>query len=256
MLKLYGGSTMADYNVKFTLPDVVYHGTTMNAIDNPSGLKHKLINFNFLKESRQKDFGTGFYTTIDLKQAMSWPLGKFITSIQTGFESMMQSDLPAVAKIRILPENYDDLLNVVDFRGESHEWVKYILTHRFDSSFDYCRCENHAHIVCGSMADNNTGHVISEFINSGMDITNPDHQKWFGEQITLSKDGTRRLLGLELGDQIAFFDERLNRMLKFEGYYKLNYDRFLEKLSNQWDNSNEWDDIYQFQEEWDYYEES
>lgn len=237
---------MAEYNVELKLPDVVYHGTTMGAINSPSGLRNKLINFEFLQGSRQKDFGTGFYTTIDLKQAMSWPLGKFITLINTGVQTISQNEIPAVAKIRILPENYEDHLNVVDFRGESHEWVKYILAHRYDSSLNYCRCENHAHIVCGCMADNNTGDVISEFISRGMDISNPDHQLWFGEKITMSKDGTQRLLGLELGDQIAFFDERLNRMLKFEGYYKLNLDRF----SGQMDNSN------QYQKEWDYHDQT
>ncbi|MEK5183169.1 MULTISPECIES: DUF3990 domain-containing protein [unclassified Paenibacillus] len=236
---------MAEYNVKLTLPDVVYHGTTMGAINSPVGLRNKLINFEFLQESRQKDFGTGFYTTIDLRQAMSWPLGKFIRFINTGVQTISPDEIPAVAKIRILPENYDDVLNVVDFRGESLDWVKYILTHRYDSRINYCRCDNHAHIVCGCMADNNTGDVISEFINSGMDITNPNHQLWFGEQITQSKEGTR-LLGLELGDQIAFFDERLNRMLKFEGYYELNLTRFSGKLDNS----------SQYQEEWDFHEQS
>jgi hypothetical protein len=49
------------------------------------------------------------------------------------------------------------------------------------------------------------------------------------------------LPGLELGDQIAFFDERLNRLLQFEGYYKLNLAKFTGKINDSTSYKKEWD---------------
>ncbi|MDG0809689.1 DUF3990 domain-containing protein [Cohnella rhizosphaerae] len=173
------------------------------------GLKTKLINFEFLRESRNRDFGTGFYTTIDLNQAMTWPVGKLIRRIESGAETISSNEIPAVAKIRIYPERYGDDISVKDFRGESFDWVRFVLNHRYDSSLDRCLCDTredmpHPQIVCGSMADNDTGDVIAEFIQSGMSLDEAEHINWFGRNITRSRDGNR-LLGLELGDQIAFF---------------------------------------------------
>lgn len=51
---------MAIYISTLHLHDVVYHGTTVGAIHS---LKQQLINFEFLGESKQRDLGTGFYTT-------------------------------------------------------------------------------------------------------------------------------------------------------------------------------------------------
>lgn len=56
--------------------------------------------------------------------------------------------------------------------------------------------------------------------------------------ITRFKDW-KCLLGLELGDQIAFL-MRLNRTLKFEGYYKLDRNHFSENLNNSTKYKKEW----------------
>lgn len=224
---------MANYITTLRLPDVVYHGTTMGALP---GLKQKLINFEFLKESRQRDFGTGFYTTLDLNQAMRWPYGKFKRKIKLVTE-IQAEEIPAVVKIRIHPDLYTDDITVLDFRGEGMDWLKFVLAHRIESSLNHCTCEEdygipHPQIVCGSMADNNTGAVLYEFMITGRSKRNPDDVRWFQDNITRDESG-KRLLGLELGDQITFFDERLNKMLTFEGYYKFNVEKYSGDLKRE-----------------------
>jgi len=222
---------MANYITTFRLPDVVYHGTFLKAI--PS-IKQKIINFDFLKQSYNRDFGTGFYTTIDLKQAMRWPVLKVTKKLITGGK-VEADEAPAVVKIRLHPERYDDDITVLDFRGESMEWVKFLLSHRLDSSAHRCSCledfgHPHPQIVCGSMADNDTGGIIEEFVRSGRSKDVLDDVIWFAEMITQDDNG-EKLSALELGDQIAFFDERLNRIMSFEGYYTLRMEDYTLNLN-------------------------
>ncbi|WDH82423.1 DUF3990 domain-containing protein [Paenibacillus urinalis] len=217
---------MANYITSLRLPDVVYHGTTMGAI--PS-LKRQLINFQFLRKSRDRDFGTGFYTTLDLNQAMKWHFNKLSKKIKRG-EEINTDEIPAVVKIRLHPNRYNDDISVLDFRGEGMDWIKFLLSHRLESSLDHCTCledfgHPHPQIVCGSMADNDTGPVLLEFKMSGRSKNIPEDVLWFADQITRDENG-KRLFGLELGDQIVFFDERLNKMLTVEGYYKFNVELF------------------------------
>ncbi|WP_178076128.1 DUF3990 domain-containing protein [Paenibacillus oralis] len=224
---------MANFITSLRLPDVVYHGTTVAAIP---GLKQKLINFEFLKESRLRDFGTGFYTTLDLNQAMKWHFGKLAKKIKRGME-IRKEEIPVVAKIRINPDRYDDDITVLDFRGEGMDWIKFLLSHRLDSSIHQCNCMDdfghpHPQIVCGSMADNDTGAVLYEFMITGRSKNNPDDVRWFADNITRDENG-KRLLGLELGDQITFFDERLNNILTLDGYYKFNVEQFSGKLNRE-----------------------
>lgn len=224
---------MANFITTFRLPDVVYHGTTMGAI--PS-LKQRLLNFEFLKNSRNKDFGTGFYTTLDLNQAMEWPYKKVRRKIMRG-EKIEIDEIPAVVKIRLHPERYDDDITVLDFRGEGMDWIKFILSHRLESSLHHCECledfgHPHPQIVCGSMADNDTGPIVLEFMLTGRSKNNTEDVQWFANMITRDEEG-QRLYGLELGDQIAFFDERLNAMMSFEGYYKFDVERYSGSLNRK-----------------------
>lgn len=236
-------------NTRFVLPDTLYHGTTMGAILNPEGFRKQLINEAFMRNfrSQNKDFGTGFYTTIDFRQAAHWARKSFVAAWRTGVRAFMPEELPAILKIRYRPVVGDNEYSVLDFRGESKEWSDFILVHRYQSSLHECYCRmifghEHPKIVCGPMADNDTGSVIAVFKEENRAFYREEDRSWFQEQITQTEDGFRRV-GLELGDQIAWFGEELNNFLEYDGYYKLNVERFLADHVNE----------KNYREEWDYY---
>lgn len=231
------------------LPEVLYHGTKMSAVLNPNGFSNKVINENFMNNirSNDRDFGTGFYTTVDFRQAANWAKKALVSAENSGFETYPEQELPVVLKIHCqLPSEFD-AIEVYDFRGESDKWSDFILLHRYKSSLNNCACINifgheHPQIVCGPMADNDTGSVIALFKDQKREILNESDRMWFREEITKSEDGRRRV-GLDLGDQLAWFGETLNSFLTLDGYYKLNMDSF---LGDEVTGKNYWG-------EWDYY---
>lgn len=241
---------MSSLSTKFILPDVLYHGTSMGAILNPEGFKLKLINESFMKSprSQNRDFGTGFYTTVDFRQASMWARKALLAAWRSGVTEYSEEALPVILQIRcILPEGRDQT-DVLDFRGESNSWSDFILVHRYQSQHKECFCNmifghDHPKIVCGPMADNDTGNVIALFKEEKRAIINSEDRGWFRNQITHTEDGIRRH-GLELGDQIAWFGEDLNDFLVYDGYYKLNVERFLADELNE----------HNYREEWDYCE--
>lgn len=93
------------------------------------------------------------------------------------------------------------------------------------------------------MADNDTGSVMALFKQDNREILSENDRLWFREEITRTDEGTKRV-GLELGDQIAWFGEDSNNFLSLDGYYKINIDRFLCNNANE---SN-------YREEWEYHE--
>nr|WP_273386999.1 DUF3990 domain-containing protein [Cohnella zeiphila] len=226
------------------MPNQVFHGTQMKAIP---GIRQKPINKAYCRAN--KDFGSGFYTTIDLYQATRWARKSIDDVIafnrkmgQPLISNISEGELPAVAVLNCEPDGNNLDIPVHDFRAESKEWADFILKHRFDSSNVSCNCSLHPDIVCGVMADNNTGDIIAKFRKENRQIDNPADLKWFWERITLSQEG-RRLIGLELGDQIAFLNEDLNEMLTVKGYYKYNLSKRIDVVTPQ-----------NYTEEWDYYE--
>lgn len=233
---------MAIFHVDLSLPNTLYHGTSIGAIE---GIRRQPINSRYWRGER--DFGCGLYTTIDLYQATRWARKPIAEAVEANMmmehgdiliPAIPPEELPAVAVLECKPEVYTDDVSVVDFRGECREWAEFILRHRFDSGIHRCNCPRHADIVCGLMADNNTGQVIKEF-RAKRRMDNEEDLLWFWKQIVLSKEG-RVLNGLELGDQIAFFDERLNSMLQLKGYYiynPLNYINDVNPNNYRW----EWD---------------
>jgi hypothetical protein len=222
---------MAEIFSRYSFPDYVFHGTVMEYL---KGYKGKLINKENLKHSFNKDFGTGLYTTIDFQQAAEW--ARKLSNDLALSDNFFGDDTPLVIVIKIDPENYDGVVDVLDFRGESKSWSNFILNHRFKSSLDFDPCGDlHPQVVCGSMADNDTGEVIGTFRNNGYRIDLVQDQLWFQNQIVYKKKYKRVLAGLELGDQIAFFDERLNGMLKLVGYCTGNDDDNVNNLEdNYW----------------------
>lgn len=235
---------MALFDVNFEMPEVLYHGTVIGAL---KGLRNKPINEEFWKNDR--DFGAGFYTTIDMFQAARWARKNFITAIESlelaGIHeaSFDLEQLPAIAVFSCKPANYDDNIRVLDFRGESRAWAQFILLHRYGSSAHKCLCGLHPQIVCGSMADNDTGEIIKQFHAESRSLIDNADLDWFWSQIIRTKTG-ERLKGLELGDQIAFFDERFNSILQLKGYYKFDPSNVMRDLS-----------LKNYREEWTYYAE-
>ncbi|MFC5407567.1 DUF3990 domain-containing protein [Cohnella soli] len=202
---------MAQFDVSLVLPDTLYHGSTMGAIQ---GLRIKPINKEFWKDA--KDFGAGFYTTIDLFQATTWARKPVVamerlnkgTDPSAMVRSLPKDQIPVVAVYDCNSNLYTDNIILHDYRGESRAWAQFILSHRHSSTVDNCLCLNefgwiHPHIACGLMADNDTGQIIEDFRSQGRDIHNRDDLEWFWTQIIRTREG-RRLNGLELGDQIAF----------------------------------------------------
>lgn len=92
---------MIQLKTKFILPDVLYHGTTMAAILNPDGFKQKLINEQFMKtpRSENRDFGTGFYTTVDFRQASQWARKGLVSAWRSGAREYPEGELPVILKI-------------------------------------------------------------------------------------------------------------------------------------------------------------
>lgn len=241
---------MAEFITRFILPEVLFHGTTMGAILNPSGFTKKFINQDFMQSSRSKnrDFGTGLYTTVDFRQAALWARKSLMGAWERGVKQIEEIELPVIVQIRCIEPLNQKRVEVLDFRGESKEWSDFILVHRYQSSLNDCNCspiygKTHPQIVCGPMADNDTGQVIANFKADNRQIHIKEDCSWFRDQITQTKDGDRRL-GLELGDQIAWFGEDLNSLLEYDGYYKININRFLADEVNETN----------YREEWDYYE--
>lgn len=199
---------------KLILPDYVYHGTIAEF---SKSFAKQPINFRELGNSINKDFGTGLYTTIDPYQATVW--AKKLTKDLALEPNFINADVtPCVVAIRIKQDNYMENVEILDFRGESRLWSNFVLNHRIGSSLHNCTCAYHPQIVCGSMADNNTSGVIEEFIDQSRDTLAVEDQLWFQNRITYKDSEKRVLTGLELGDQIAFFDEKLNKMLSVVGF--------------------------------------
>ncbi|WP_240420335.1 DUF3990 domain-containing protein [Paenibacillus periandrae] len=219
---------MAEIFSRFTFPDYVYHGTVREYLN---GYKDKLINKENLQHSFNKDFGTGLYTTIDFQQAADW--ARKLSNDLALSDNFFGDDTPLVIVIKVEPDNYDGVVDVMDFRGESSAWSNFILKHRFKSSLDFDPCGDiHPQVVSGSMADNDTGEVIKTFRTNGYRIDFVHDQLWFQNQIVYKQKHKRVLAGLELGDQIAFFDERLNDMLKLVGYCTGNDDNNTNNLED------------------------
>lgn len=196
----FGGTDVA-----VTFPQWLYHGTTADCLP---GFMAELINPQFWKPG--KDFGPGFYTTIDLPQAKEWAL-------KWGSENMED---PCVLEIVLNLESIPESKSHDIFLGPSREWAKFILDHRTMKEEDPCTglyAREHAQIVTGPMADGNTGRIVDVFTKTGdKDVD------WFYEQIMIDKN-KNSMSGLALGNQISFHDvQSARQMLRLHGAWILN----------------------------------
>ncbi len=190
--------------IKINHPEYVYHGTPSRSL---SGFGINLIDINYWKMN--KDFGRGFYTTIDLAQAQEWALKR---------AEQDPNEQACVLQIRC--DLSYDLTRVRQhiFLGESRQWSDYILIHRLsepDEKTDPCNNEGWEHfdVVIGPMADNNTGGLIDKY------KANFHDRDWFYQNIRMSANGDARQ-GLGLGNQIVYCDETLaQKFLHLHSYW-------------------------------------
>lgn len=154
-----------------------------------------------------KDFGKGFYTTIDLPQAQDWAISRMEKFGEDPCVLQMYVDVNAV------PEGLTHHV----FFGPSLEWATYINNHRSNQTEqDPCYESDHAQIVSGPMADNDTGRTLETRIDEQKGVS------WFYMEIMKSKEGDP-LGGLGLGNQIAFSDLPIaKRMLRLHGAWLIN----------------------------------
>jgi hypothetical protein len=98
------------------------------------------------------------------------------------------------------------------FLGISASWGEYIFAHRIITRKNEDPCIEHADLIIGPMADNDTGKIVQNAVS-----LNKDHH-WFYDKITRSVQG-KRLDALRLGNQVVFSSERWESSLRLVGYY-------------------------------------
>lgn len=176
-----------------TLPQYIYHGTTDYSL-NKILESLKLINTDYWKQDR--DFGSGFYTTVDLNQAKSF----------AKYKAQIHYQEPCVIKISCEHNDVEEIVHNV-FLGPNRKWSDFILGNRIEriSTIE-------ADIITGPLADNKIGDVISKYKRF-----HKDNPEWFYQQILTKKNGSP----IENpGNQIVFSNELLaKRLLKIDGWY-------------------------------------
>jgi len=119
---------------------LLYHGTNVRFE------KPKIIVPN-----RALDFGMGFYTTSDRKQASDWA-NVVIKRSSTG---------KRLLNIYELDENYLQKLNVKKFESPNKEWLDFVCEHRLETykgdSYD---------LIIGAVANDRTMPVLQGYMNA------------------------------------------------------------------------------------------
>lgn len=209
---------MASLRTHFIYPSRLYHGTR---IDPDVGVQKaleqfcsRLLNPEYWKNG--KDFGRGFYTTLDLSQAQQWAL--------RGMDQQKRLILkiPLVLEIEWNPyhyvSDYHGMIEHLIFPGASLEWAKYILDHRMNSR---CSCKKkHPAIIIGPAADN-SGLQIRTLVSS---YKQQSHSHYFLDGITKTPYG-KQLTDLQLNNQVVFCSEIAQPTLKILGFYTWGEER-------------------------------
>jgi hypothetical protein len=186
--------------MKIEFPEWLYHGTTWNHI---ASFKSMLVNWGILSRSPKRDFGKGFYTTIDLDQAKEWAIKRGKDYFET----------PCVLLIKVNSQQLKEVQNEFNhhvFLGPSMDWAKYILEHRILTTEISDPCEEHYGLVTGPMADNDTGDIIKRYQKGDKNL------EWFYNRIMIDRRG-EPLSGLALGNQIVFCSPAAGSILELEG---------------------------------------
>ena len=136
-----------------------------------------------LKMQRELDFGKGFYTTSDLKQATNWAQR---TAKRRGTGN------PIVSVYEIDDRNLNTL-RVLQFKNANVDWLRYVAANRkgtVDDIYD---------VVTGPVANDQTMPVITLFLDGFLD----------------EEDTIKRLLPQNLKDQYTFKTAEALSKLRF-----------------------------------------
>ena len=155
----------------------LYHGSLVT-VENPCILQRE--------PGHTADFGAGFYTTTDRKQAERWvKIRKGTDVLQSGFVSEYE-----------VPDNLLSIsgLKILTFTGASEAWLDFVISNRRDSAFAH-----NYDIVYGPVANDRVYTTISLYEDELLD-----------KQETIS-----RLKTFVLTDQILFHTEKALSYLTF-----------------------------------------
>ncbi|MBD8069870.1 DUF3990 domain-containing protein [Bacillus sp. PS06] len=190
------------------LPHQIYHATH---IENIESFKENIADSTcWLPE---KDFGNGFYTTNDIKQA--YKRAKLLSRYHGG------QSVGCVLDLRCNPEPCPFNYNHHVYLGVNRKWAEYILAHRAYPNEDPCEILGyscHSDIISGPMADNSIkdfiGKDVYRYLNNDNNVVDE-----FYEKIIRGNDGKFRNT-FDLGYQITFSNEELaNTMLTIKGIW-------------------------------------
>ncbi|WP_214625984.1 DUF3990 domain-containing protein [Paenibacillus agaridevorans] len=221
--------------VKLFLPDFVYHGTSFDiAVKFEQAISVDAL----IKYSKNKDFGSGLYTTIDIAQSQIWATrcyefdeeqfeeNKFNDEQRDAYFNLniknVKEKTPVVVRYKIDKLVDVDQYDIQIFGGECYEWSEFILRHRIHSEYNNCDClkrfGNHPDIIVGLMADNKISKVMVDFKKLFLNKVTEESVIWFQEAITKTQGG-QTLQGLGLGNQLSFHNPDLNAMLTLDGLF-------------------------------------
>ena len=158
---------------------ILYHGSNVE-VKEP----------RLLKNQRELDFGKGFYTTTDLKQATSWAIRTAARLRQTNaFVSGYELDDKKMQE-----------LNILTFSRPDNDWLRFVVANR--KGINIC---SELDLIRGPVADDQTAQVIDLFLD-GM----------YDEEYAVKK-----LLPQRLNDQYTFKTDKAIQLLITKEVIKL-----------------------------------
>lgn len=125
----------------------IYHGSIF-LVKQPS---LEILNY-------RTDFGKGFYTTTDIKQAKKWTIIK-----KKRLEKEDNKDIHQYVNIYEYTENKD--LNILNFQNATEEWLKFVFKNRQSDELVH-----QYDIVIGPVADDNLYQVLVSYENGIYDM--------------------------------------------------------------------------------------
>lgn len=155
----------------------IYHGSTF-VVEQPS---LEILNY-------RTDFGKGFYTTTDIKQAKRWTI---IKKKRLGKE---QNEENVHQYVNVYEYIDNKELNILKFEGATEEWLKFVFENRQSNELIH-----KYDIVMGPVADDNLYQVLVNYENGVYDM----------------EETIKRLKTYTLSNQISFHTLKSLECIKY-----------------------------------------
>ncbi len=152
---------------------ILYHGSNVE-VSQP----------RLIKLQRELDFGKGFYTTSDLKQAENWAKRT----------AKRRASGSAIVSVYEIDDAAFSTLNVLKFDSADQRWLKFVTDNRRGVP-----SSDHWDIIIGPVADDQTMPTITLYLDG-----------FYSEEETI-----KRLLPQNLKDQYVFKTDSALSMLHF-----------------------------------------